>query len=531
MVRILAFLALVFASLAAISAARAEALPRTAIVITDGGADSTALKLGVPALERLGLLPEIYRSDNGLPDIGARKDVAGVLVWLDQGTVADGAAFLAWMRRLATLNVPLALMGATPAIEDRFGLFVSLGLLYSVEDRPYTYDLAAVVKDRRVLEPGRRFGHVWPATDQIRPLEPPASDAVLTLQRGADSTDRTTPLLITPRVAYAAPGYAVWRSADGKTAAWMIDPDAWFARAFRLATRPAPDAGLINARRIFAPALAPADEASAPRVLKAATGLGQIQPLDVMLDVPAGGDAVATCGQGARGMMFGFDGLLGLAGDGALAPVITMCADDPATARAAVLAAYAYAANHPVLTAPVSLADVRAGFASVEIEALSPSQWRIRNRGALQTVRFPHAGALRIDWFDSEGVIGAARIGDALVVSLDPDVAEPVIATTAEPWEPPPYAVLVESRWTVSGMVRDADNVAMRVQGFNSGDMVWQVEPQSEWEIRFQPEGGKPIRWRAVGSEDGLLAFSLPAEGAKGATLAFERQDYAGAGP
>jgi hypothetical protein len=208
-----------------------------------------------------------------------------------------------------------------------------------------------------------------------------------------------------------------------------------------------------------------------------------------------------------------------------------MCSGDAATARAAVQAAYSYATRHPVLTAPVSLADVEMGFASTEIDRLTPLSWRIRNRGALQTLRFPRAGAARIDWLQSEGVIGAARVGEALVVSLDPDVAEPVVAISQEPWESPPFAVLVESRWLVSGLARDADNAAMRVQGFGPGDMVWQVEPRSEWEIRFQPDGGAMTRWRAVVGEDGLIAVSLPAKGANGAKLELERQDYAGAGP
>lgn len=531
MVRIFVVLALAFAGLAVPGGAHADTLARQVIVVTDGAPDSLAVRMAVPALKRLGLVPEIYRVDIGLPELGERRDIAGVLVWLDEGRVSDGAAFLAWMRRLTTLNLPVALMGATPDIEDRFGLFVSLGVLYSVEERPYTYDLGAIEKDQGVLEPGRRFGQVWPVADQIRPLDPMASEAVLTLQRGADSADRTVPLLFTPRAAYAAPGYAVWRSADGKHAAWMIDPVVWFSRAFRLGQRPAPDAGLINARRIFAPALAPADAEAASSVMRAATGLGHAQPLDVLLDPPPDGQIAASCGQAARAAFFGFDGLLGVEGDGALAPVVTMCAGDSETARRAVQAAYDYAATHPVLTATVGLEDVDAGFATTQIDAVSEMRWKISNRGALGTVRFNAAGDKRLDWAASEGVLGAARVGSALVVSLDPEVTEPVVALTRDAWEPPPFAVLVESRWVVAGLARDADNAAMQVQGFGPGDMVWQVEPRSEWEVRFQPEGGKMWRWRAVVGDDGLIAMSLPGSAASGATLTLERQDYAGAGP
>lgn len=531
MARIFAVLTLVLASLAVIGAARAEPLARTVIVVTDGAPGGLAVRMAVPALQQLGLVSEIYRVDTGLPDLSARKDVAGVVLWLDEGRVEDGAALVSWVRRLTTLGMPLALMGATPAIEDRFGLFVSLGVLYSVENRPYTYDLNAVVKEHGLVGPARSFGRSWPLTDQIRPLEPPASEAALLLQRGADSTDRTAPLLFTPRVAYAAPGYAVWRSADGAQAQWMIDPAQWFTRAFRLNLRPTPDAGVINARRIFAPGLGPADESAADGVLRAATGLGNLQPLDVMLDPPTPDRAAPSCGSTGRALLFGYDTLLGAERSGAFSPVVTMCADEADAARAAVRAAYAYAARHPLLTAQISTEDVEAGFASVQIEEAGDLSWRVRQRGALGTVRFDAPGDLRLDWERSEGVLGAAHLGDRLVVSLDPETAEPLVALTRTRFEPPPFAVLVESRWLVSGLARDADNAAMRVQGYGPGDMVWQVEPRSEWEIRFQPEGGSLSRWRSVVGEDGLIAISLPPDAARGASLAFERQDYAGAGP
>lgn len=530
MARILVLVALFLASFVATDAARAEPLARTVIVVTDGTPDGLAARMAAPALKRIGLVSEIYRVDTGLPDLGARKDVAGVLIWLDEGRVADGEAFLAWVRRLTTLGVPVALMGATPAIEDRYGLFVSLGVLFSADERPYTYDLHPVVKDHALLEPGRRFGGLWPAADQIRPLDPPAGEAALVLQRGADSTDRTAPLLFTPRAAYAAPGYAVWRG-PGAATAWMIDPALWFARAFRIGLRPVPDTGLINARRIFAPSLAPVDEAAAGRVMRAASGLDQAQPLDVWLDPPEGGHIVASCGSAARAQFFGYDRMLGAAAPGAFAPVVTLCAEDADAARNAVRAAYRFAARNPLLTATVSMDDIESGFASAQIEPDGELAWRIRDRGALATLRFDRPDALRLDWDRSEGVLGAAHVGDALVVSLDPDAAEPLVALTRTPFEPPPFAVLVESRWMVAGLVRDADNAAMRVQGFGPGDMVWQVEPHSEWEIRFQPEGGAMRRWRAEVGDEGLIALSLPPEAAKGAALAFERQDYAGAGP
>ncbi len=530
MARFLVFIALLASSFA-IGAARAEAWPRTVIVVTDGAPDGMAARMAAPALARLGLVSEIYRVDSGLPDLAARHDIAGVLIWLDEGRVADGAGFLAWVRAQTGRGVPIAMTGATPAIEDRFGLFIALGLLYSVEQRPYTYDLAAVTKDESVVETGRRFGGLWPAVDQFRPLEPPASDAALLLQRGTDSTDRTAPVIFTPRAAYAAPGYAVWRSADRREARWMIDPAAFFARAFRLPLRPIPDAGLINARRIFQPTLAPADDEAAREVTRVGANLKRPQPIDVLLDRPTSGSTVASCGAAGRARFFGYDALLEAGGGGAFAPVVTMCAGGAAGARDMLLAAYDYAAAHPLFTADMRSELIESGFSAAAIEPDGDLAWRVRNRGGVQTMRFDAPAGLRLDWTRSEGVLGAALVDGALVASLDPEADAPLIALTRAPFEPPPFAVLVESRWSVSGLARDADNAAMHVQGYGPGDMVWQVEPRSEWEIRFQPTDGEMWRWRVAVGEDGLIRFSLPPHGRNGASLAMERQDYAGAGP
>lgn len=535
MFRFLVIVALALGVAVNTGAARADMVPRTAIIVTDGVPDGVAAQMAVPVLRRLGLVPEIHRADTGLPDLAERSDVAGVVIWLDEGRVEDGPAFLAWVRRLTTAGTPIALMGETPAIEDRFGLFVTLGLLYAVEARPYTYDLSAVERDPRFTAGARRGDSVWPVADQVRPLEPHASAAALILQRGADVDDRTMPLLFTPRVAYAAPGYAVWRSPDSRHAAWRIDPAAWFTRAFHLSQRPVPDADLINARRIFLPALAPMDEAAANHVVRAATGLSRGQTLEVMLDPPFDARRVVPgCGQTARGALFGFDAMLGTTTGApltALTPVVTMCAHDPEPSRAAIRAAYAYAIAHPLFTAPLELDEIEQGFRSAEIETDGDLSWRIRARGALNTLRFDAPGALRIDWYRSEGVLGAARLGGALVVALDPAADEPRVALTGEAFEPPPFAVLVESRWRVSGLERDADNAAMRVEGFGPGDMVWQVEPRSDWEIRYQPAEGATVRWRALVDDSGIIAFSLPSAGASAGTLTFERHDYAGAGP
>ena len=546
MTRLFVLAAALIAGLLAPPAASAAEEPRTIVVLADRGAASTPLRYAAPVLAHLGLTVEPHDAAQPLPDLSARGDVRGVLIWLDDGRVGDATGLTPWVRALGERGVPVALMGRMPEAEDRFGLFLALGLIQAPDERAYGYDLRIAERDEAIAGYERRFEPPFPPLDIVRPIAAAEAMPVLTLQRRDDAADRTMPLVVTAHGAYAADGYALWRSADGAHMRWLVDPVEWFRRAFKLGVVPTPDATTLNARRIFALSVAPADPAQRDAAAALAGDLAAARkerPIDLLnAGAPAGRPtipaAASVCRDRVRALLLGNGGFVdGLAKREAphrleaYAPVALVCAAERDVALRAATDILGDATSRPLAAAALSLDEIAAGAASVRLEPAGTGIWRVHDRGALNTLRFDDAAHLRVDWERSVGVIGAGRVNAALYVALDPEATEVTVAVTNLPWTPPPFATLVESRWAVSGLVRDIETAEMSLQGYGPGEMVWSVEPHSDWELRFTPKNGRTLRYRAEAGADGLLAFSLPPLAADGAALTFERQDYAEVGP
>lgn len=75
---------------------------------------------------------------------------------------------------------------------------------------------------------------------------------------------------------------------------------------------------------------------------------------------------------------------------------------------------------------------IATGFQNMRADRTGPKTWRIRDRGALQTVRLDRAEGLAVDLDQSDGVLGARRRGESLYVALDPGVIEPVLRVIEE---------------------------------------------------------------------------------------------------
>lgn len=498
-------------------AARAGVEPRTVMLVTDPA--SAVPALATPSLTQLGLVVELHDTRAPMPPLKARSDVRGIVVWLSDGAIAD-EHFTEWVKSAAQSDLPVVLMGALPDVEDRFGLFLALDLLYANDDRTYTYDMRVVDWDEALVGYERQPGPLFPTAPLIRPLDAQLAHSVLVLERRSNPSDRTHVLIATPKGGFAADGYAVWQSADGTEHRWLVDPVAWFRTTLRLDPMPVPDPTTINGRRIFAPSMAAArPEDSAAAGIMART-LESTQGLRLPLWDDASATAIpprpAACADGLRARLLGYGGLVELLGEeaslrrtSAFAPSILVCNGERNLARPAADAVFAAASALPLSIQRGDLKAIQDGFHNARIESLPGLVWRVHDRGALQTVRFDDA-ALRVDWSASDGVLGAARVFDSLYIALDPDSVTPTVALTQAPWTPPPFPVLVESRWNIFDVQRTGDRAAMTVEGDGEGAMAWSTEPGSNWEVRLSPRSGPVLRYRIRASDDGLIAFSLP---------------------
>lgn len=157
------------------------------------------------------------------------------------------------------------------------------------------------------------------------------------------------------------------------------------------------------------------------------------------------------------------------------------------------------------------------GFFTASIDALGPRRWRIRDRGALQTIRFDGGTLDGVDFSQSRGVIGQRHELGCLYVSLDETEPEPIIAlkpvttTSREPREATAY--LIESRWRVFGVTRTATALHFTTQGYGTGESSWTWPDGGTgiaW-VRWTSDTGNSGQFRAERTADGRLRLRLPA--------------------
>ena len=172
------------------------------------------------------------------------------------------------------------------------------------------------------------------------------------------------------------------------------------------------------------------------------------------------------------------------------------------------------AARQATLT-PVATSHYAAiadGFFSTEIDALSETSWRIRNRGALQTLRFDAATALNVDFARSVGVIGHARKATSLYVALDEAVDEPIVTLTREATPKAETPFLMDGRWSFRGLRRNECGFAVTAKGYGNGQMTWGGLRPGPYHV-IAREGPDAV-WddEVEAGEDGRLAFTVDAE-------------------
>ncbi len=154
--------------------------------------------------------------------------------------------------------------------------------------------------------------------------------------------------------------------------------------------------------------------------------------------------------------------------------------------------------------------EIVRGFYDTKMDVLSNRRWLVKNRGALQTIRFDRATFLGVDFAKSRGVIGQRHHQGSLYIYLDEKEPFPIIALKDldrahdEPVEKIPY--LVKSHWKVWNVTR-GNEIGMQAQGFGKGAMEWRVPSDGMYKIAFTSS----LRKGAVVKEarGGILAFDI----------------------
>ncbi len=177
-------------------------------------------------------------------------------------------------------------------------------------------------------------------------------------------------------------------------------------------------------------------------------------------------------------------------------------------------------------------------FFATELIQIGANRWEIRNRGALETVRFDAAEQLVIDENESSGVLGANRHLGALYVSLDPAAKTVTVALRARDAARPdasapttaavtntPLLMYVEGRWRLSDRHVEACTQSMTAEGYGTGDLTFAGQPNRPVRIKVTRNDtllSEEIRWTGA---DGLLALQLGIDARTPVRLSFSCHD------
>ena len=177
-----------------------------------------------------------------------------------------------------------------------------------------------------------------------------------------------------------------------------------------------------------------------------------------------------------------------------------------------------YARSRPLAPVETSLfAAIAEGAVTTRLFSDGQDRWLVRNRGAMQTVRFDQASLRRVAVSRSRGVLGQRHFQGSLYVALDPDVADPIVAL--EPYDRPaewpadsmPY--LVESRWMLRGLRWEgAHQWHFRARGYGKGEMTWKVPGRGLYRAKaHRADKSGLLLWQGQGEVDknGLLRLEI----------------------
>ena len=172
--------------------------------------------------------------------------------------------------------------------------------------------------------------------------------------------------------------------------------------------------------------------------------------------------------------------------------------------------------------APVSAdryAAIVDGFFDVRVEHLGNRSWQIRNRGAVQTIRFDDAGDSDAALALSRGVIGQRHVGHVLYVALDEAVDPAIVVLDSSKRAPAGRLALEESRWLVRNVTTNPCALRFDAQGYGAGEFSWSGASSGRYSIRATRSSQELWRENAEPDAEGRLRFTVPVAGIAPVTI------------
>jgi hypothetical protein len=477
-----------------------EPVPRVVVILWDSkaaptAAETLAARMAEPALWQLGLLVSYHDLRLPLPDLTHDANTLGVLSWWPANRLPDPPRYVSWLETLIRAGKRVVCLGepgidydeaghrTPPAIRARFWRL--LGLADTGRWEQVTYDQRILASSSRVMGSGRALPSVLPP---FRTTVPAVSNLHSHLVVGpatrASSPAPAAHLVVTsPAGGYAAAGYTHAELAAGERQ-WYLDPVAFFEEAFGVASIPKADPAVVSGRAVTLITAADAPASSFARRHRGGSFPDAVAELakafpDLPFSLVSPGDSepprlanlVLSPLPASHAPLGGFQPR-------------SIAIDPDVLARSArtrqLMASLRDLQAASVL--PSSLADYASDVERARrarIVRLGANLWEISP--GVSSVRFDHAAGLDVDLTRSAGVIGRTRRDDRLFLTLDPSAQPARVALQPSAVARPPYPLLIESRWRVTGVQASPGELRCRMRGFGPGEMVWQVPAAGEW--------------------------------------------------
>ena len=204
-------------------------------------------------LNHLGFVLSYWDVNAGLPSAERSANARGIITWFRR---APPALFYLWGREQVRRGVRAVVIGtsglpsATTSLADANQLFAEIGFGLSGAVVDLTYGTGILHRDaligfERPLDP------VLPAFPIVGTFGSDVASHLILEHREGNLVLASSVVLTSSRGGYAANGYFVYEEPGTGRAKWIVDPFAFFQKAFGAAIMPIPDVTTLSGRRVW----------------------------------------------------------------------------------------------------------------------------------------------------------------------------------------------------------------------------------------------------------------------------------------
>jgi len=204
-------------------------------------------------LNHMGFVVSYWDVNAGLPSAEQTENLRGVITWFRR---APPALFYLWGQDQVRRGVRFVVLGdsslpsGNTSLADANRLFAEIGFGLSGSAVDITYRTRILHRDQ-LIGFERPLDPVLPAFPIVGTFGPDVSSHLVLEHREGNLVLASSVVLTSSRGGYAANGYFVYEEPGTGRTKWIIDPFAFFQKAFGAELMPIPDVTTLSGRRLW----------------------------------------------------------------------------------------------------------------------------------------------------------------------------------------------------------------------------------------------------------------------------------------